>query len=36
LIERINERGERLPPRTLKPDFRIVARESTGFVDAGA
>ncbi len=36
LIERINEKGERMPPRTLKPDFRIVGRESTGFVDPGA
>ncbi len=32
LIERINENGEdRQPPRLIKPDFRIVARESTGF-----
>lgn len=31
LIERINEKGERRAPRTLKPDFRIVGRESTGF-----
>ncbi|HEY6740695.1 MAG TPA: LacI family DNA-binding transcriptional regulator [Actinopolymorphaceae bacterium] len=30
LIERINEKGERKPPRTVKPDFRIVVRESTG------
>lgn len=32
LIERINEKGERRPPETFKPDFRIVRRESTGFV----
>ncbi|MHC3000108.1 LacI family DNA-binding transcriptional regulator [Microbacterium sp. HJ5] len=31
LIERINEKGERRPPETFKPAFRIVARESTGF-----
>jgi DNA-binding LacI/PurR family transcriptional regulator len=31
LIERINEKGERRPPETFKPDFRIVRRESTGF-----
>lgn len=34
LIERINEKGERRPPETFKPAFRIVARESTGFVSA--
>ncbi len=31
LIERINEKGERRPPITYKPDFHIVRRESTGF-----
>ncbi|MBW9094397.1 LacI family DNA-binding transcriptional regulator [Microbacterium jejuense] len=31
LIVRINEKGERRPPETFKPDFRIVRRESTGF-----
>jgi DNA-binding LacI/PurR family transcriptional regulator len=31
LIERINEKGERRPPETYKPAFRIVRRESTGF-----
>lgn len=31
LIERIEEKGERRPPRTIKPEFRIVRRESTGF-----
>jgi DNA-binding LacI/PurR family transcriptional regulator len=31
LIERINEKGDRHPPETFKPAFRIVARESTGF-----
>jgi DNA-binding LacI/PurR family transcriptional regulator len=30
LVERIGEKGERRPPRQIKPDFRIVARESTG------
>lgn len=31
LLERINEKGDpRIPPRLIKPDFRIVARESTG------
>ncbi|WP_458040643.1 MULTISPECIES: LacI family DNA-binding transcriptional regulator [Bacteria] len=36
LIERIAEKGERMPPRTLKPDFRVIGRESTGFSDGGA
>lgn len=36
LLERINEKGERRSPETFKPPFRIVARESTGFPDAGA
>nr|WP_314840632.1 LacI family DNA-binding transcriptional regulator [uncultured Microbacterium sp.] len=31
LIERIEEKGDRRPPRTITPDFRIVRRESTGF-----
>jgi DNA-binding LacI/PurR family transcriptional regulator len=31
LIERINEKGDRRPPRTVRPDFRVVRRESTGF-----
>jgi len=31
LIERIAEKGERRPPETFKPGFRIVRRESTGF-----
>ncbi|SFR91961.1 transcriptional regulator, LacI family [Microbacterium sp. cf046] len=31
LIERIHEKGERRPPETFKPTFRIVPRESTGF-----
>lgn len=35
LIERIAEKGERRPPRTVKPDFRIVRRESTGFAGNG-
>jgi DNA-binding LacI/PurR family transcriptional regulator len=33
LIERINEKGERRQPRTVRPDFRVVRRESTGFPD---
>lgn len=31
LLERILEKGERMPPRRIKPDFHIVGRESTGF-----
>jgi len=31
LVERIEEKGNRRPPRTVKPGFRIVRRESTGF-----
>lgn len=31
LVERIREKGERRPPETFKPAFRLVARESTGF-----
>lgn len=31
LIERIREKGERQPPRTVQPAFTVVARESTGF-----
>jgi DNA-binding LacI/PurR family transcriptional regulator len=31
LVERIAEKGDRMPPRRIKPDFRIVGRESTGF-----
>ncbi|MFP7834547.1 LacI family DNA-binding transcriptional regulator [Marisediminicola sp. LYQ134] len=34
LIERIGEKETSVPPRTIKPEFRIVRRESTGFVDA--
>ena len=33
LLERIREKGERRPPRLVKPDFRIVGRESTGETD---
>ena len=32
LLERILEKGERRPPRQIKPDFQIVERESTGGV----
>lgn len=35
LLERIAEKGEPRPPRQVKPDFRIVARESTGTVTTG-
>jgi DNA-binding LacI/PurR family transcriptional regulator len=31
LVERINEKGDPAPPRTVKPDFTVVPRESTGF-----
>ncbi len=31
LIERIEEKGDRRPPRTVQPGFEIVRRESTGF-----
>ena len=31
LLERINEKGDRLPPREFLADYRIVGRESTGF-----
>jgi DNA-binding LacI/PurR family transcriptional regulator len=30
LVERIHEKGDPQPPRLRKPEFRIVARESTG------
>lgn len=33
LLERINEKDAPVPPRTIKPDFRIIRRESTGFHD---
>ena len=31
LIERIEEKGDRRPPRTITTGFRVVRRESTGF-----
>ena len=34
LVERIEEKGERQPPRLVQADFRIAARESTGFADS--
>ena len=34
LIERINQKGEPAPPRTVKPDFHLKLRESTGFTDS--
>lgn len=36
LVERITEKGDRRPPRTVKPAFTIAARESTGFADLAA
>ena len=36
LIERINEKGDRRPPETFNPPFRIVPRESTGFESTDA
>ncbi len=30
-IERINEKGDLAPPRQILADFRVAARESTGF-----
>jgi DNA-binding LacI/PurR family transcriptional regulator len=33
LIERINEKGDKAPPRQVLADYRIAARESTGFLD---
>jgi DNA-binding LacI/PurR family transcriptional regulator len=36
LVERIAEKGERMPPRRIKPDFHIVGRESTGFPSVAA
>jgi len=35
LLERIGEKGEPRPPRLIKPDFRIVSRESTSPVQNG-
>lgn len=35
LIERIAEKKPRRAPRTVKPDFRIIRRESTGFPGSG-
>ena len=33
LVERINEKGDRMPPRQILADYRIVGRESTGFTE---
>jgi DNA-binding LacI/PurR family transcriptional regulator len=33
LLERVEEKGEPSPPRQVFADFRIVARESTGFAE---
>ena len=35
LLERIKEKGERVPPRQILADYHIVPRESTGFSRAG-
>jgi DNA-binding LacI/PurR family transcriptional regulator len=34
LVERMDEKDQPQPPRLIKPPFRIVKRESTGFSDA--
>jgi DNA-binding LacI/PurR family transcriptional regulator len=34
LMERINEKGQKQPPREIMVDYRIVARESTGFMES--
>lgn len=34
LTERIGEKGGRRPPRTVRPEFTVVPRESTGFPSA--
>ncbi|MBA2955258.1 LacI family DNA-binding transcriptional regulator [Nocardioides sp. MAH-18] len=34
LVERINEKGTKAPARTMKAEFSIVSRESTGGADA--
>jgi DNA-binding LacI/PurR family transcriptional regulator len=34
LVERMDEKGQRQPPRLIKPAFRIIRRESTGFVES--
>jgi DNA-binding LacI/PurR family transcriptional regulator len=34
LVERMDEKAQPQPPRLIKPPFRIVKRESTGFSDA--
>jgi DNA-binding LacI/PurR family transcriptional regulator len=31
LLERIREKGDRVPPRQVLTDYRVVGRESTGF-----
>ena len=36
LVERINEKGDRMPPRQILADYRIVGRESTGFTEPAA
>jgi DNA-binding LacI/PurR family transcriptional regulator len=36
LVERINEKGVKGPPRTVKADFSIVSRESTGVAPVAA
>ena len=34
LVERINEKGDRVPPRQFLADFRVIGRESTGFTES--
>jgi DNA-binding LacI/PurR family transcriptional regulator len=34
LVERIGEKGDPKPPRTVRPSFTVVPRESTGFPSA--
>lgn len=34
LLERVMEKGDRMPPRQILADFRLVKRESTGFSEA--
>jgi DNA-binding LacI/PurR family transcriptional regulator len=33
LLERVKEKGEKVPPRQVLADYRIVKRESTGFTE---
>jgi DNA-binding LacI/PurR family transcriptional regulator len=33
IVDRINQKGDALPPRQILADYRIIARESTGFAE---